>query len=237
MKKTLQFACICLLSLASMLVVSSCETEEEELNIPTVNFTFDDYWPYVANGQQLTLEGLAIDESKSSPGLRIVQVEYLFDDKSISSSTAAPFALNYKIQGQSIGEHTLTAIIKVKGDGYVDMTYTLKFTITVLEEPFVLDFNITYDDESFNNSEIRNGETLSGTISLSENTSVDATITRVEYYWDGTMFSGTSIAPFRFEYQMNRQTIGAHEFKIVVNVDTELGEFKLTRTIPFNILR
>ena len=51
------------------------------------------------------------------------------------------------------------------------------------------------------------------------------------------MFSGTSIAPFRFEYQMNGQTIGAHEFKIVVNVDTELGEFKLTRTIPFNILR
>lgn len=223
-----------LLILTGIVTFSSCsEDDDDKINIPTTHFTYAG-WLYVANGETLKISEFAIDKEKSSEGLHIELVNYYFDGEKISSSTSAPFSLNYPIEGKSIGEHELKVFAKVKGDGYANMEYTVNLTVNVLDEPFALDCNVIYNNANAENGTLKNGENLSGQVELAKSTSFDATITKVEFYWDDKTFGATSIAPFKFDYPIVSEKIGTHQFKIVVYVKSNLGNF--TSTIKREII-
>ncbi len=239
MRKLISFLGICLFGILGSVSLVSCSDDEETLVIPatpTANFLFEDLWTFAANGETLKLGGISIDESKSSSGIYIDRVDFFFDGNPIASSTVAPFSLGYLLKGQSIGEHELKLKIYVKGEGYTDMTYTFDIKVTVLEEPFALNFVLSYDNAAHANSEIRNGETLSGSVAISDATTIDASITKAEYYWDGVMFGATSIPPYRFSFPIENQPLGEHEFKLVISVSSSLGNLTSTNTVRFNVV-
>lgn len=220
-----------LLILAGALSFSSCETDEIEIKIPTVAFKYGDFWPYVANGETLSIGSFTIDTENSSEGIQIYLVEYYFDGEKIASTTSYPFGFSYLIKDVSVGEHNLKVYVEVSGDGYSDAKYTINLTVNVLEEPFALDFDVYYDNGfEADKPTVSNGETFSGHIELAESNTVDATITKVEYYWDDNLFGASSIAPFTFSYAVNGETAGNHTFKFVATTSTDYGEFTTTAT-------
>jgi len=183
----------------------------------------------VANGETLKLLGWSIDETKSSKGLHIDLVKYYFDGELIESSTSSPFALNYPIKNMSIGEHELKVYLEVSGKGYANVKVTKLYPVYVLEEPFALDYDTYFDnDYEADKVTVSNGETLSGHTVPSEDNTIDATITKVEYYWDDNLFGASSIAPYNFSYPVNNEKAGKHNFKTVVTTNTEYGEFTIT---------
>lgn len=218
-----------LLVLVGALSFSSCQ-KDDEIVIPEVKFSYDG-WLYVANGETLTFKSFSINEAKSSEGVHINLVNYYFDGEKIASTTSSPFGFSYLLQDKSVGEHNLKVYVEVSGDGYADMQYTLNFTVNVLEEPFALDFDVYYDNGfEADKPTVSNGETFSGHIELAESSTINATITKVEYYWDDNLFGASSIAPFTFSYAVNGETAGNHTFKYVATTSTDYGDFTTTAT-------
>lgn len=228
------------LILFSLLFFTSCEKEETKINMPAAKFKFTNSWMYVANGETLKIQELSLDQSQSSPGIRIKNVEYYFDGELISASTSAPFGLSYLIQNKSLGEHELKIKAKVVGDGYSDTDFTLRVKVTVLDKPFVLDLKINFDteftyDEQNKREGLHNGETLAGSVEISEETSFDAKITKVEYFWDDKAIGATSFEPFYFSFPIENETIGIHEFKIVATTTSEELNTQFIKTISQGI--
>ena len=214
--------------LLGSLLLTSCD-KEETIIIPTVSYKYNG-WLYVSNGETLTLE-VAIDLAKSSQGIYVKQMEFYFDGEKISTSTSAPFQINYLIQNKSIGKHELKIIAKIAGDGYTETTSTITLSVTVMETPFALNFNINYDDEQQQKGEIHNGDILSGNVEINETTSFDATITKIEYYWDEKLIGATSFEPFKFYYQLENESLGIHEFKVVIETSSSQLDTGFTSTI------
>ena len=233
MKTKIYSLLMCMLTLVSVMSFSSCESEDIEIVMPTANFTIDASL-YVANGEQLKVNEFGIDRATSSEGISIKQVEYYFDDEKISTTSTAPFSFSYLMQNQNIGMHELTIKAMIVGEGFSDTEFTLHFTVYVLKQPFVLDFDIIYDNESHYNKHINNGETLSGRVEVAQTTSIDAIIEKTEFYWDDTMFGATSMEPFLFSIEIENHTPGIHELKIIIETSsTQAGNLRTTLTLPF----
>lgn len=233
MKTRIYYLFMCMLTLLSVMSFSSCESEDIEIVMPAANFTIDASL-YVANGEHLKVNEFGINRAASSEGISLKQVEYYFDDEKISTTSTAPFSFSCLMQNQSIGMHKLTIKAMVVGEGYSDTEFTLHFNVYVLAQPLVLNFDIIYDNESHNNRHIHNGETLSGKIALNPTTSIDAVIEKAEFYWDGAVFGTTSMEPFRFNLEIENQTPGVHELRIIIETSsTQAGGLRTTLTLPF----
>ena len=90
--------------------------------MPHAEFQYDGFL-YVANGESLNIKEFDINRAKSSKGIYIEEVKYYFDGKQIATSNSYPFSMDYPIQNQTIGEHTLKIVSKVKGEGYTDTDF------------------------------------------------------------------------------------------------------------------
>ena len=176
-----------LLFVTGTMTVLSCENDETvtvtlETNIPEVHFEYDNYWAFVANGEYLTLDNLHINDSTSSEGIAIRQVDFYLDGELVSSSLVSPFSLRYLIQDRSVGEHQLMVVVQVTGGGYSDITCRFNLAVYVQEEPFALRAGLVFDNPPVDGV-VHNGDILSGHVEVVEN-SIGATMERVEYYWD-----------------------------------------------------
>lgn len=213
------------------LSLTSCEQEEEgtttNIEIPHAEFIVNS-WFYVANGETFTFS-LGLDQTRSSQGIYIKHVEYYFDEEKVGESSVAPFELSYLIQNKSIGKHELKAKIELVGEGYSRTICTSTYFITILEKPFVFNWAANFDNEQHKNRIIHNGENLSGNIAIIE-TSLEAEITKVEFCWDDKTVDATSIEPFNFNYLLENETLGEHEFKIIVHVSFPQLDTNMTIT-------
>lgn len=222
-----------LLLLCGVVTFSSCdETISTKIIMPHAVFQYEGFL-FVGNGESLNIKKFDIDREQSSDGIYIDQVTYYFDGKQIATSNSYPFSLDYLIQNQSIGKHTLEIVSLVKGEGYTDTKFTVTLSVYVLEEPFVLDFQIKWNN-TISNGTIQNGDILSGTVELKE-TTLDVTITKVEFYWDDQLFSATSKAPYQFNFPIENEKIGTHLFKYVIYTDTNVGSLETTHTMELTI--
>lgn len=226
-----------LLIIMGIITFTSCEEDINQsisvnLTLPEANFKLD-FNSFVCNGDTLAVDSFLINEETSSKGLHIDLVEYYFDDEKIASTTTYPYGCSYPIQNKSIGDHTLKILVKTSGDGYKSMDYTFNFTIHVLEEPLALGINCLFDNKFEGDTlTINNGEILSGHLELNKSNTIDATITKIEYYWDDQLFGATSIEPYNFSFPINNETIGKHIFKYVATTNTIYGNFTTTSKIP-----
>lgn len=236
----LMTACLCIFAL------TACEKEDAgsdntntanngssntaDFVVPQVSF-YANGWPYVVNGEIFSY-GYEIDAEKSSKGIYIESADFFWDEKNIGTVRSTPFTINHSIANQTLGIHKLKALINVKGKGFVDMTYTINENIYVLEKPFVLEFNVNYDEgvEPLIKNGIKNGDTISGFITLSEDTSFECDLVKVECYWDDNLYNATTISPFRFSYKVENQTKGEHELKFVCYTKSAIGDFTSTET-------
>lgn len=194
---------------------------ESSATIPTVKFSMSIGWPYVSEGEVFTVSEFVIDEENSSTGVTLNSVSYYLDDVLIAMSDTSPYALNYTITNESVGEHTLKIVADCDYDGLEELTYTYRLSIYVLEEPFALSFNLVLD----NGDELSNGDTLSGYVELSEDNTIEGTILQMSYYWDDVLFAATAIDPFRFSYLIEDEEDGEHILSSVASIETEYGTF------------
>ena len=231
MKTKINSLILLLSMVCGIISFSSCENEID-IVMPHAEFQYDGFL-YVANGESLNIKEFDINRAKSSKGIYIEEVKYYFDGKQIATSNSYPFSMDYPIQNQTIGEHTLKIVSKVKGEGYTDTEFTVTLPVHVLENPFVLDFQIIWDQTIYNGI-INNGDILAGTVEIKE-TTLDATITKVEFYWDDHLFNSNSKAPFKFNYPIENENIGSHVFKYIVYTDTNVGSLKTTYTMPLTV--
>lgn len=146
MKRRTYFFTLVLLA-SMMLGLVGCDEEENvEITLPKVNFLYT-YWPYVSEGEVLTVSEFVIDEENSSPGVTLNSVTYYFDDVLVAMPEDSPYVLNYTITSESVGEHTLKIVADCSYEGLDELTYTYKLPIYVLEEPFALSINAVLDNQ------------------------------------------------------------------------------------------
>lgn len=225
-------ACLC------MVVLTSCEKEEEDkvtLGIPEFAFNVNG-WLWLANGETLKYS-IKLDDEKSSKGFYIESIDYYWDDKSIGIVKNSPFEVNYSIRNERVGVHKLKALIKMKGEGYMDVEYTMNADIHVLEKPFVLGYDVEFDEgvESLLKDGVKNGDTLSGTVSLSDETSFECRLEQFDCYWDDKLVSATAVNPYRFSYKVEKQKKGKHELKLVCHTVSDIGAFTNTYTWTISV--
>lgn len=291
MKRISFFSTLILLA-STMVGLAGCDKEEEVLvttttevttttgdstttgdtiKVPNVEFSFS-YWPYVSEGEVLTISEFVIDEENSSSGVTLNSVTYYFDDVLVAMSEASPHALNYTITNESIGEHTLKIVADCDYEGLDGLTYTYRLPIYVLEEPFALSFNVVLDNyvvEFTVNGVVEfygvlygsvvlsngivldsrgyvyqngvlidylyhlyNGVTLSGHVELSEDNTIEGTISEVSYYWDDVLFAASAIDPFRFSYLLEEEADGTHILSSAAIIETEYSTFTVTCYTP-----
>ena len=228
-----------LLFFTGTMTVLSCEDDETvtvtlETNIPEVHFEYDNYWAFVANGEYLTLDNLHINDSTSSEGIAIKQVDFYLDGELVSSSLVSPFSLRYLIQDRSVGEHQLTVVVQVTGGGYSDITCRFNLAVYVLEEPFALRAGLVFDNPPVDGV-VHNGDILSGHVEVVEN-SIGATMARVEYYWDDKLFDAAGVSPFAFSYVIADEAAGEHELRFLVRFETPYGDMTSSGTATVTVV-
>ena len=103
---------------------------EAKVHLDINSFEYDIQSKDVSNGD--TLKVNSIELIKSDNGWYIASIDYSFDRKNIAFSTVAPFHLDYLIEGQTVGEHELGAMVKVI-DGDSVLTANLAFPINVIK--------------------------------------------------------------------------------------------------------
>lgn len=215
-----------------MIVLTSCEKEDDDNK---VTWKIPEYclnangWLWVANGETLKF-GLELDVTKSSKGVYIESIDYYWDGKSIGVVSNSPFEVNYAIRNEKIGVHKLKAIVKIKGEGYMDIESTTTADIHVLEKPFVLKYDVEFDEgvDSLLKEGVKDGDTISGTVSLSDETSFECRLEQFDCYWDDKLVSATAINPYRFSYKVEKQAKGKHELKLVCHTISDIGKFTNT---------
>lgn len=211
--------------LAVSLLMSSCSKDDEDssndLLIPSASFLFSYNSFVLANGEALTINSLELNRETSSPHLTILDVRYFLDGKEIGYATSAPFAMSYTLTNLSLGYHTFTFKANVKGNGYYkDTEFTSQeFDVKILSEPFVYDYDITFDDSNVEEQGVANGEVLSGFLTTTQNPN-NVGIQKVEYYWDDALISATTEAPYQFFYKIQNQSVGKHSFIIRCHTST-----------------
>ncbi len=210
---------LCLLSVT----FSSCDHDHHDPDdivtktMPNADFSFTTsamYGQYVTNGYVLEYT-VAIDEDKSSSGIYIDKAEYYWDGELIQTATNYEHKLNWLVDSQTLGEHSLQIKIYVKGDGYSDTTYTFSVVISVVDTIPNIDFIIDFPEE------ISGGDTFTCTVGESDETTLDVAIEKVSYYWDDELLLETSLSPYEFAYPVYDQTPGIHVFMVKVHVTGE----------------
>lgn len=223
MKKT--WNSVLMLTLVMMLWLTSCtkdQTIEIDLKIPNASFIFDFSSMEVSNGDVLKITA-SVDTDKSSKGLEIKRVQYFWDDQHVETKTVAPYVLNYKIEGQTTGKHTLTVKVRYGGAGYTEMETNegFKYEINVVEKKdnntsMLFGFGCTYLSKYLANGEnfIMQKVRLS-----SESTTAGWEIDYVKYFFDDNEISTAYSDPYGMTFLIQNQAVGKHELKYEVHAN------------------
>ncbi len=197
------------------------QSQDNGLPIPTAHFTTNFSSFEVSNGDFLSITP-AVDVAKSSPGVEIRSVQYLWDDKIISTEYSAPFTLNYKLEEQTLGKHTVTIRIAYGGAGYTDMVTPdgFKYEVNVVEKK-----RIAVAPVFSPSKEIRNGEPFSCEAKLNEQkTTMNVAISKVVFLWDDYTMEEIEKSPFTFEHVFTNETIGKHKLTLHYYVTGEVND-------------
>ena len=133
-----------------------------------------------------------------------------------------------------MGEHQLTVVIQVTGEGYSDITCRFNLAVYVLEEPFALRARLVFDNSPVD-GEVHNGDILSGHVEVVEN-SIGATTARVEYYWDDKLFDASGVSPFAFSYVIANEAAGEHELRFLIHFKTPYGDMSSSGTATVTVV-
>jgi len=148
-------------------------------------------------------------------GLRLKKVEYYIDGNPFKTVNAAPFELVCPVSEIGIGNHTLMAKIVVGGEYCDDVVleksdgFKISSTGTVSQATaeFYFDYNCVCKGETFR---------ITPYI-LEEKSPEGSRITKVDYYWDGSLTKTITESPFTWEYQVNDEADTEH--KIAVHIE------------------
>ena len=211
-RKTHHFSFVCVMFTMLCIGVVSCgDDEDEELAIPSASFDMKFSSFTVSNGDFLSITP-TVNTSKSSSGLVIRRVQYYWDNLLVSTELSAPFELNYKIQDQKIGKHTITIKVVYGGEGYKEMETTdgFKFEVNVVEK-----LTVAMNPVFSPGREIKNGEVFRCEAKLDEEkTTVNVRISKVVFLWDDITMAEITQSPFTFEHTFTNETVGAHKLTL-----------------------
>lgn len=259
MKKILLSILSCLLVFLGCATVLSCTEEEVTVKtktetststtVTTMNVSLNSYFSgvlysttrqayLIANGETFYVDSLILDKEKSSEGLSIKNVKYYFDDKEISTVSAAPYRFSYPFKDETVGDHKLKYEVTTVLDGKESVT-TCENSILVLSEPFTVDDALylgDFEERVDNKTDLvfSKNETLTGHTELL-GSSVNAKVVKVEYYWDSNLIAASSIAPYNFSYDLANETEGTHVLMRTTTVDCDYGTFEISTLVDITI--
>lgn len=221
---------LCTMGMFAVLATSCEEEKTTEIQIPNAHFTSSSnssYGVFLTNDFNFQYT-LALDEEKSSKGLRITQIDYFWDGQKVATVGGSNLTLNYRIQNQTLGEHQLKIAAKCAGDGYSTTTYTFTIPFTVCDEIPVIDFTCSYPKLVD-----RNG-LLECDVLPVENLADGESISKVAYYLDDRLLIETAMPPYTLSYPVKNEKLGKHKFSISVSFKG-IWDGQITRSLPITI--
>lgn len=225
--------CFYLLSILCLLCIQavSCESDKTtEFKIPHAEFTYSStssYGTFLTNGADFQFT-LALDEEKSSEGLRITQIDYYWDDQKVTTVGGMNLTMTYHLQNETLGEHHLKVVARCSGEGYSTVTYTMELPFTVCEQIPVIDFTCP------NIQSVNHNGLLECNVQPVEGIASGASISKVAYYLDDRLLLETAMAPYTLSCPVKNEKLGEHKFAVRVTFQG-LWDGQITRTYPITI--
>lgn len=239
-KPILKILLILLIVLGVVLSFSSCHKDEHydvKLSIVKHGF-FAGGNLLIANGQYIEIDTCKINKAESSDGVYITSVEYYFDDENISTTKSLPYGLKYLVNNASVGIHTLKITANVGTDDGYNFSFPFEYTVNVVSEPPTVDISLFLGDDSepIGSKEIKlsRNEPFTGHIVLN-GSNIGASISKIEYYWDGELFGASKQRPYSFSYDISNEEAKDHVFLYRITFDSDYGEITYCNGWQFTV--
>ena len=226
MKKTIlkRWAVVCL-CIAALHSLSGCG-DDVELNIPQTNFYYEtnaEYLTYVKKGDIL-LFNLFLNAKESSNGVTLKKIVYSIDGKEVNTALDEKHTFSQTMT--ELGEHTLEAKYECGGKGFTDVTGSISFPFTVVEEIPVIDFTLDIQTK-----DVPEGVAFICTVREYEENTLDIVVTKVTYSIDGEELATLNTPPFAFSCPKTRVGQGTKTLKVSATFTRE-WKGTISRTFP-----
>lgn len=167
-------------------------------------------------------------------GLTLQEVGYYIDGELYNSVSTEPFELVLKPNDIAIGNHKLSAKMKVVGEKCNDVILSKDFEFSVST-----DGNITeqHGDFYIDYNRVSTGDILEITPFLNKaRSSSGCEIDEVKYYWDGKLIGTETQSPFKLKYQVNDAADSQHSINVTIYYHDDSSS-KLTYNWSYSIYR
>jgi Leucine-rich repeat (LRR) protein len=169
----------------------------------------------IAPAAGATVKGNVLIQTTTNNNVSVSKVEFYVDDALKGASSSAPFQYTWKTDGLSWGTHTLQ--VKAYDTLNQPMGSSPKVSVKVDNPP-----SISITNPS-------NGATLNGTVSIQANASDDQSVSRVEFYVDGSKLSAVAAAPYVYSWDTTLFSNDAHILRVVaVDASNQTSESQIT---------
>lgn len=147
-------------------------------------------------------------------GLTLEEVEYYLDGILYSTERTLPCELMLIKDNIGIGNHIVKAKMTVIGEACNDAILEIDDEFNISDQGHVSerhgDFYIDYNYVGVGGQLIITPELLV------ERSSEGCVVDEVKYYWDGTLISTKTIAPFTLQYQVNEEVESTHSLEVTI---------------------
>lgn len=148
-------------------------------------------------------------------GLSLERVEYYIDNDLYATEQVQPFELILNKNEMTIGTHTVNAKMTIVGEKCEDIVLEKTDEFYISETGIVSE---RHGDFFFEYNYVTKGEYLVITPELLLNRSTEGCeIDKVRYYFDGTLISTESVAPFALNYLVNEEVGSSHTIGVTID--------------------
>lgn len=148
-------------------------------------------------------------------GLSLERVEYYIDNELYATERVEPFELILNKNEMTVGTHTVNAKMTIVGEKCEDVILEMNDDFYISETGIVSE---RHGDFFFEYNYVTKGEYLVITPELLLNRSTEGCeIDEVRYYFDGTLISTESVAPFALNYLVNEETGSSHSIGVTID--------------------
>ncbi len=150
-----------------------------------------------------------LNEQRSSPGTKIEEIKYYWDEKLVETKTKAPFVWNTQVVSADSEPHTWSISIKYTNANNKTSYYNYSYqNITTIKD----DGNLTYFKLMSGRNDYELGETVKSVVKSFKGKNCTTKIS-IKLYFDDELIGSSSTFPYINELKLTNQRIGRHVMK------------------------
>lgn len=156
-----------------------------------------------------------LNEQRSSPGIKIEEINYYWDGKLVETKTNAPYIWNSQVVSADTEPHTWSLSIKYSNANnkisYYNHTY---LDVTTIKD----DDSFTYFDLISGRNDYELGETIKSVVKSFKGKNCTRKIS-IKLYFDDELIGSSSTFPYTNEFKLTNQKVGRHIMKCAITTE------------------